>query len=539
MKPENPFRDWLESDTYGGTWVPVAGLGGWVRPASLPALFPCGQADDILAGSDWPFQIRNAGPEIWEFSDGRKEAILHPEHHAGDTPLQPLAAFFDPAGRGAWLEPIQSFVLYHEASPKHQANGRISWEVHDEDGKPDEIARWSPVDEEVGVLEIRRDALFSFMSDFDFDLAIYYEENRPTTEVPDGWKEDDRETRRAWRVWASDIGTEVRVVLRCVTIVPRPPALERKETEYIGQTLEYPVGTDPTTGQPLMASYPGEPIAQTAWPGAGNDNFLTPVFFKRQVLTAYLDEPRYYTVTDSYIWAGDRWGIPIAITERGNVQVWLGDLGRISERAQRHWQQYAIADDDAVPDWRVAQDLRAEFADPPRDEGVDRVKAGVSECNEAAIAYCGEPLFTPVEGMNEQRIETLHTPLTDSLPAFQQQVTSLAILLVDHLNIDFLKAAEAPPDGGPLKRLAEWLGSEFSLSEADAKNILRGFYAVYSIRSEAGAAHRAGSRASEVLDRAGISLENLPVGFESLAHLAADSLDELHARLTGLANPDG
>ncbi len=395
------------------------------------------------------------------------------------------------------------------------------------------------MDEEVAVLEIRRDALFSFMSDFDFDLAVYYEENRPTTEVPDGWKDEEREDKRTWRVWASDIGTEVRVVLRCVTVVPRPPALERKETEYIGQTLEYPVGTDPTTGQPKMVSYPGEPITQTARPGAGNDNFLTPVFFKRQVLNAYLDEPRYYTVSDTEVSAGNQWGIPIAITERGNVQVWLGDLGRISERAQRHWQQYAIADDDEVPGWRVAQDLHAEFADPPRDEGVDRVKAGISKCNETAIAYSGEPLFTPVEGMNEQRIETLHTPLADSLPAFQQQVTSLAILLVDHLNIDFLKAVEAPSSGGPLKRLAEWLASAFSLSEPDAKSILRGFYAVYSIRSEAGGAHRASSRASEVLDRAGIDLDDLPAGFESLANLAADSLDELNTRVKRLVNPDG
>jgi hypothetical protein len=288
-----------------------------------------------------------------------------------------------------------------------------------------------------------------------------------------------------------------------------------------------------------MASYPDHPHEKTAWPGAGNDNFLTPVFFKRQVLDAYLNEPRYYAVSDTYVSAGNMWGIEIAITERGNVQVWLGDLGRISERAQRHWQQYAIPDDDVVPEWRARQDLLAEFVDPPKDEGIDRVKTGIEKCNEAAATYCGESLFTRVEGMNEQRIETLHTPLNDSQPEFQQQVTSLAILIVDHLNAAFLNKVDAPKGEGQLKRLADWLAFELSLSDTEAKEILRGCYAVYSIRSEAGGAHRASGRASEVLDRAGIDLDDLPAGFESLAHLVADSLNELHARLSGLANSHG
>jgi len=535
MKPENPFREWLESEPYGGTWVPVSRLGGWVEPASVPALFSSGKDSDILAGADWPFHVTDAGPEVWSYADGHTEANLQPHHHAGQTPLQPLVAYFDPPGRRPWLEPVQSFVLHQQAAPRFQSGGRISWEVRDEDGKPEEIARWLPGEEDVGVLEIRRNALFSFMSDFDFDLAVYFEENKATDEVPDGWRDAGCEARRTWRVWAADTMFEIRAVLRCVTVIPRPPALERKDSEYLGQTLEYPIGTDPATGDPVMAAYPGEPIEQTAWPGAGNDNFLTPVYFKRQVLNAYLDDPRYYNVSNNRVSAGDRWGIPIAVTERGNVQVWLGDLGRISERAQRHWQQYAIPDDDAVPGWRIAQDLGAEFVDPPKDEGIDRVRAGVAGCNAAAVAYCGKPLFAPVAGLNQQRIETMHAPLNDSLPEFQHQVTSLAILIVDHLNIEFLKAVGAPAKGSTLSRLALWLASELGLSEAEAKDIIGGLYAVYSVRSEAGGAHRAGSRASEVLARAKIDLDDLPTGFEALARMAGESLEELEIRIRELA----
>jgi hypothetical protein len=73
------------------------------------------------------------------------------------------------------------------------------------------------------------------------------------------------------------------------------------------------------------------------------------------------------------------------------------------------------------------------------------------------------------------------------------------------------------------------------MDEGDAKDLIAGFYAVYSVRSEAGGAHRASSRAAEVLERAEIDPDALAEGFESLALRAADSLDGLAEALEGLA----
>lgn len=409
--------------------------------------------------------------------------------------------------------------------------------MRDEDGRPDEIAHWRPDagDDAAGVLEVRRNALFAFMRDFDFDLAIFFEENRGTDEVADGWRDEDREDRRSWRCWAAEVlSDEVRVVLRCVTVIRCPPPIA-EETGHPGQTLDYPISTDPDTGEPILASFPAEPNDRTAWSGAGNDNFLSPVCFKREVLDRYLSDPRYYSVSKVQVEAGGMWSLPIAITGHGNVQVWLGDLGRIPEKHQRHWQQCAVVEDDAVPEWRIRRDLHAEFVDAPRDEGLDRVRAAMDECNEAAVAYCGEPLFAQVEGLNDERIRVLHTPLNDSLAAFQHQVTSLAILLVDHINAGFFKAAGAPTEGSSLARLAGWLASTFELAEEDAKDVIGGLYAVLAIRSSGGGAHRAGSKATQVLERAEIDIHALSAGFEALCHRVADSLVDLRDRLRGLA----
>ena len=136
-------------------------------------------------------------------------------------------------------------------------------EVRDADGRPEEIARWVPIagDEKAGgTLEIRRDRLFKFMREFDFDLAIYFEENRAVLGVDEDWRDSEREGNRYWRAWASRPPDELRAVLRCVTVLERPPGLDQDPGEAAhGQTLEYIIGTDLATGDPVMDSYPGKP----------------------------------------------------------------------------------------------------------------------------------------------------------------------------------------------------------------------------------------------------------------------------------------
>lgn len=489
MKPDNPFSDWLISDTYGGTWVPVGGLGGWLGPAHLPVLFPRGHHEAMLASTEWPVQLGDAGPEVFDlYHRGEKErhANLHPVRHRDETPIEPLAVMLEPPARRAWLEPVQSFVLFYGAAPRFKADGEIEWEIADEDGRPEVIARWTrtPDTEHEGVLVIRRDKLLRFMAIFGFDLAIYFEENRADNSVDGEWRDEEREPDRHWRSWASAGFTDdTRVVLRCVTLL-RAPEVEEDDERYDESTLDYIIGTDPGTGRSVTASYPDRPNDRTTWEGAGNDNFLTPVIFKREVLDHYLHDPRHYTVTDRQVSAGHMWSIPIAITDRGNVQVWLGDLGRISDSAQQHWRRYNIADDDGVPEWRMMQDLGAQFVEPPRNEPLDHLRAAMERCNEAARRYCGEPLYTEVGGLSADRVRTLRVPLNPSLPSFQDQVTTLAIVVTEHLNLDFLEAAGAPSGEGTLSRLAAWLQAETKAAKEDARAMIGGLYAVRAIRSK-------------------------------------------------------
>jgi hypothetical protein len=507
----------------------------------MPVLCPKGAKDVMLTSAGWPLQFADAGPEVFDaYTDGVKErqAILHPEHHLGETPIEHLAVAFRPPDRRSWIEPVQSFVLYVGASPRLRNEGQIDWEIPDEDGKPEIIATWTrtPDTEYEGVLRIRRDTLLQFMTTFGFDLAIYYEEIRADDSVPGDWSDEEREPVRYWRCWASAGFTEqTQVVLRCVTVIESPEADDEEEAGYDASSLEYVIGTDPATGKPITSSYPGPPNEQTIWEGAGRNNFLTPVIFEREVLDYYLDDPKHYSVTERQVTAGYVWGIPIAITEHGHVQVWLGDLGRISKSAQEHWKRFNIADDDPVPEWRMRQDLGAQFARPPETEPLDRLRGAISHCNDAARRYAGHPLFADVEGLSADRVQAIRVPRSGSLPAFQDEVMSLAILLVEHLNGDFFAAAGITTSGGSLQRLTAWIQALTEMPETDAKNVIGGLFAIQAIRSKAGGTHRGGSSGIEALSRAEIDPEDLAAGFERLVLGAIESLATLAALLEGLS----
>lgn len=253
----NPFAEWLGANPYGGAWVAVGRLpsqpGGAI---GLAVLVPAGHSELVLAEPNWPVHFREVERPYVVERGGKRESVLHPRHFIGDVSVEPLVVDMEPPhGRADWLEPVAGFIRQVRAAPRHRAGGQVDWEAPDEDGLPETVARWTTLGASGGVLEIRRDVLLRFMAEFDFDLAIYFDEQRWTDRVADGWSAKGREDRRTWRAWAVDVGSEVRAVLRCVTLLPRPSTRPERKLDD-GQTLDFDVSFDPDTGARRTASHP-------------------------------------------------------------------------------------------------------------------------------------------------------------------------------------------------------------------------------------------------------------------------------------------
>lgn len=88
----------------------------------------------------------------------------------------------------------------------------------------------------------------------------------------------------------------------------------------------------------------GSEIKKTCYPYVDRINFLIEVFFKREVLEKYLNNPEKYTVSDGYIKFADIWGLKIDNHLSEYIIVYLGDLGKdLPEKERNHWLSYNIA----------------------------------------------------------------------------------------------------------------------------------------------------------------------------------------------------
>lgn len=531
VKPDNPFRQFLTGNPFGGDWVPIAqhivGGGAFARPALARAEHP-----DAILGQNRriPFQLDGAGPEIiTRFVDGEEvhEASLHPRERIGEVEYEPIVIEFDPRGRRGWIEPIQAFVLYWSAWPDHEDDGKIVWRRQLDDGDLEDVARWLPKEGSEyaeGRLELRRRCLLAFLAMFEFDLAVHY--TQQLSDVPGllhGWSDSAVDADRSWRVLTVEVSSGRRLTqLDVIFLIRRPPFANTRQPWQIEDHggVEYVVGVDSATGEPIRKAHETE------------EDYLLPVFFNKDVLERYYNDASLYEVEEFSVACRGQWDLRIARTDRDTIHAWLGDVAMLPTTVQQHWQQYSVVDEGGVPDWRLRADLEAEWGMGPEARGVQRLKQAVAAANAAAHAAYSVPLYAAIDPMHEQSVAVLRTPANNSLAAFQEQLRVLAILVVDHINSEFLTAAGADKGGGEgtLARLTKIVASTKRASETEAKELIGGLFAVQALRSNL-SAHRTGAEAERALARANISLGRLPQGFDALVDRACDAVVALTAML--------
>lgn len=235
----------------------------------------------------------------------------------------------------------------------------------------------------------------------------------------------------------------------------------------------------------------------------GTPHFLTPVFFKREVLVKYYQEPSRYRVSDSGVGCLDLWHLPIDITEEGLVQVWLGDLGRIPYKEQLHWRQFNVHPRGTITRHRWLCDFMAEFTDPTNDP-IYYFRVAFEEVQREARARYGEELFQGLNEKDRYAYETLHLPLTEEWKEFDEQVQALAKVTVDSLNVNLLSRESGQKiDGisimGSIDLLEIYL-KKIGVTEDIRKQIMYTMRAIQTIRST-GVAHRKGSNFNKALQR--------------------------------------
>jgi len=169
----------------------------------------------------------------------------------------------------------------------------------------------------------------------------------------------------------------------------------------------------------------------------GKPQSLTPVFFRREVLKKYYDTPSKFTVTSNSVNCSGLWLIPIDITDKDLVQVWLGDLGRIPFKEQQHWRRYNVVPEGNITLSRFRRDFMAEFADP--EDIMFKFKKALDDLNKAFKKKFNFNLFLPLKHEDEYIYNTLRIPVNNEQPEFDEQIKNLAKLLPDSIDIKSIK----------------------------------------------------------------------------------------------------
>ena len=204
---------------------------------------------------------------------------------------------------------------------------------------------------------------------------------------------------------------------------------EEKEEE---NCINFIIGLDENGDS---AQYSCNPDGLANYFGANPDspNYLTPVFFRREVLTKYYAHPERYSVEDEFLRCQRLWGLKLDNNHDEYIVVFLGDLGRdLPSDEQMYWRSYNVLPDGKISKANFKRSFLTEFTDP---EQIDLVfKARFVRFSKNWKAIMGWNFFLELAEADQHLFETLRVPLTNSQAEFDSQVLALTKLMIDSLN---------------------------------------------------------------------------------------------------------
>jgi hypothetical protein len=142
--------------------------------------------------------------------------------------------------------------------------------------------------------------------------------------------------------------------------------------------------------------------------------FLTPVYFRPEVLRRYYDAPDRYEVDTGTVRCLDLWTIQFERRPSDDlVEVYLGDLGHIPHIDQRHWRSFNVQPPGTgISEVRFRRDFNAEWVDP-QDDVVFNFKRTLTALNKSSTEVLGSPLFQDLTESDQHVIDNLRVPVSD------------------------------------------------------------------------------------------------------------------------------
>jgi hypothetical protein len=191
------------------------------------------------------------------------------------------------------------------------------------------------------------------------------------------------------------------------------------------------------------------------------DEFLTPVYFCKEVLVRYLYDPRFHCDFSSDTYGqihGDGFSMPFGINKSGDVLAWLGDVRRLPEKEQSYWRgENKPSAHDPQSEFFDAQ-VKAVFTPPT---AAIRCLNAIAELNAACHRRFGVHLYheRPLESrlQDTRRYRRLVIGSEDDFKRFLSELNEIINEAVDHSAVRALltKSGVSVVDGARGNKLLE------------------------------------------------------------------------------------
>ncbi|MFH1311433.1 MAG: hypothetical protein ABIH65_03450 [Nanoarchaeota archaeon] len=219
--------------------------------------------------------------------------------------------------------------------------------------------------------------------------------------------------------------------------------------------------------------------------------FLTPVFFDKEVLDRYYNKPSEYSIQDGALFFGIKWMVRLDNNSRDCITVYLGDLGDLPHKEQLHWKFHNITQG-SLSNVSLKRDFMAEFT--PAQEPSLVFKQKLNNFNKKWNEKFEWDLFKPLNNEDEHHLKSLKIPKNEQ-KEFDEIILSLNKIIIDSLNVaEMKKHLDSKEEEKSISVLERYLKQKYRLSNIEMFNFLR---SLQILRSR-GSAHRKGSDYHEI-----------------------------------------
>ncbi len=535
------FSDWISKEEHKSTdWIVVARSlkekekKGDLFTFSALLLDFRGIENEILSTVDWEVDHRQLGIPEWienyhpkkvrSFDFGDQFKTLK------GSIFRPFTFIRTKYDKSLSLELAQAFVLYYNAFYDTDSG---EYRRRDEQGDVVCIAR---LEREGQILSVDSRYLRDFLSQSKAILVRYHDHRRYINEELERDTIQVRDNARSYDIYINtksimkdEKGTHSSLYGKDLILpFPEPYTSFLEQREYCNFIVEMDTNgknIEETCEEALLSSY---------WADKGRKNFLTPIFFQKEVLTKYYSEPSKYNVSPTSVSHSELWHLPIGINQDGFVQAWLGDLGRIPYKEQLHWRQYNVPPRGGIPEDRMKRDFNAEFA-APEDNLEYKFQQTFQSLNDTVHDKTAEWFFRPPSPKEKYLLDIIRVPITPDIKEFDDVIQALAKLCVDLLNNALLTKLSGKKIGDLLNNGLEIKGSLGLLqaylerkldSIEEIKEILKPLHDIWNIRSSS-ASHPKGKEFEEYLQK-NFPRKKLSQIIESILEKMIESLNSIH-----------